>query len=442
MSDTVAAQDANKARMFSDVVCPFCGTGCDDIEIHVEEGRIKTVENACAMGKAAYAHYQSALATPRIHGRPATIEQCIDAAADILAAAKYPLIYGLDSTELSAQRKAVQLAELIGANIDHSPSVSDEQAIMQVGIPTCTVGEIKNRADLVIFWGCNPVEAYPRHAARYSVTAAGLFTAMGRRGRTIITVDVRPTPLARIADMAFQIRPNADYEIATTLLAILNGHEPDRPEVGGIAVAEWRALVDEMKRCNSGIICWGTGITMSRGKIMNTIAILKLTHALNRFTKFVAMPMRGHGNVAGTNQVLTWQTGYPFAVNMSRGYPRYNPGEFSIADLLIRKEVDAAMIIAADAVGHLPGQSAAHLRSIPLVAIDPKESDTTKVATVVIPVAQAGVAAGGMSYRMDRIPLKMKKVVDSPWPTDYEVLTRIVATITAKQKDRSGIAAA
>lgn len=123
MAEKVAVLDAKQLQVFTDVVCPFCGTACDDLEIHVEDGRIKTVKNACALGKATYLHYHEDLATPRIHGRPATIDQCIDAAADILVAAKYPLIYGLDSTELSAQRKAIQLAELIGANIDHTSSV-------------------------------------------------------------------------------------------------------------------------------------------------------------------------------------------------------------------------------------------------------------------------------------------------------------------------------
>jgi formylmethanofuran dehydrogenase subunit B len=123
MPETVAVQDLKNVEIFTCVLCPFCGTACDDIEIRVEDGKIKTVKNACALGKATYMHYQEDLATPRIHGQPATIEQCIDAAAEILAKAKYPLIYGLDSTELSAQRKAIQLAELIGANIDHTSSV-------------------------------------------------------------------------------------------------------------------------------------------------------------------------------------------------------------------------------------------------------------------------------------------------------------------------------
>ena len=32
---------------------------------------------------------------------------------------------------------------------------------------------------------------------------------------------------------------------------------------------------------------------------------------MNAFTKFVAMPMRGHGNVTGADVVMRWTTGYP-----------------------------------------------------------------------------------------------------------------------------------
>jgi formylmethanofuran dehydrogenase subunit B len=180
------------------------------------------------------------------------------------------------------------------------------------------------------------------------------------------------------------------------------------------------------------------GLTMTRGKYMNVVALLTLIQELNRFTKFICAPMRGHGNVVGMAQVLSWQTGYPFAVNMSRGYPRFNPGEYSVADLLANKEVDAALIVAGDAIGNFPAKMAEHLQSIPMIAIDPKESETTKVATVVIPTAQAGIAAGGMLYRMDHIPLVMKKVVDSPYPSDREVLDRIIAKVSAMKNGGRG----
>ena len=35
--------------------------------------------------------------------------------------------------------------------------------------------------------------------------------------------------------------------------------------------------------------------------------------------------MRGHGNVYGSNEVFTWMTGYPFAVDFARGIAFYNP---------------------------------------------------------------------------------------------------------------------
>ena len=78
---------------------------------------------------------------------------------------------------------------------------------------------------------------------------------------------------------------------------------------------------------------------------MNSAAILTLAAEMNAFTKFVAMPMRGHGNVTGADVVMRWTTGYPFGVNLCRGYPRYNPGEFSTVDLLVRGDVDAALIL-------------------------------------------------------------------------------------------------
>ena len=81
-----------------------------------------------------------------------------------------------------------------------------------------------------------------------------------------------------------------------------------------------------MKRARFGVIFFGMGLSMTRGKHMNSAAVLTLAAELNAFTKFVAMPMRGHGNVTGSDMVLRWTTGYPFGVNLCRGYPRFNPG--------------------------------------------------------------------------------------------------------------------
>jgi formylmethanofuran dehydrogenase subunit B len=422
-------------RRISDVTCLFCGVTCDDLEVFVEGDTIKEVKNACILGKATFMNHKTDVATPRIKGKEASIDECIEAAADILVCANFPLIYGLASTECNAQRKAVELADLIGATIDttssvcHSPSL---QAIQTVGDSTCTLGEIKNRAELLVFWGCNPAEAHPRHFTRYSVTPKGLFIPKGKKDRTVIVIDVRRTPSAKAADQFIQIRPGSDYEVLTVMRALLKGEELDVEEVGGIPVTVLKTLVEQLKSCRFGSIHWGMGLTMSRGKHMNVMALLLLARDLNQFTKFVASPMRGHGNVVGIATVLTWQTGYPFAVNLSRGFPQYNPGEFSSVDVLARKEADAALIVAADAIANFPKAAGEHLSRIPTIAIDAKESMTTKMATIIIPTAQAGISAPGLAYRMDHIPIPVKKVVDSPYPSDKEVLERILEKVRSK----------
>ena len=93
--------------------------------------------------------------------------------------------------------------------------------------------------------------------------------------------------------------------------------------------------------------------------------MLTLAAELNAFTKFVAMPMRGHGNVTGADMVMRWTTGYPFGINLSRGYPRFNPGEFSTVDLLVRGDNDAALILGADPGATMPQPAIDHLARIP-----------------------------------------------------------------------------
>ena len=115
-----------------------------------------------------------------------------------------------------------------------------------------------------------------------------------------------------------------------------------------MTLAAWQDLMDRMKRANFGVILFGTGLTMTRGTYLNSEAMLALVRDMNAYTRFVAKPMRGRGNVIGADNVVTWRTGYPFGVNLSRGYPRFNPGEYTAADMLARGEADAAMIVASD----------------------------------------------------------------------------------------------
>jgi formylmethanofuran dehydrogenase subunit B len=148
--------------------------------------------------------------------------------------------------------------------------------------------------------------------------------------------------------------------------------------------------------------------------------------------------MRGHFNVAGANIVSTWQTGYPFAVDLSKGYPCYNPGETSVVDILCSDEADASLIVASDPVSNFPREAVKNMVKHPMIAIDPVASPTTMMADVVLPSAFVGIEAEGTAYRMDRVPLPMKKVV-SPLRSclsDGEILQRILRQVRRIKRQR------
>ncbi len=296
---------------------------------------------------------------------------------------------------------------------------------------SCTLGEVKNRADLIIYWGGNPAECHPRHFTKYTLTQKGKFVPNGRKGRTMVLVDIRETPSEKASDIFLQVRPGKDFEVVTTLRALVKGQRVDAERVAdtGLAVEQLQDLVERMKRARFGVIFFGMGLSMTRGKHMNSAALLTLAAELNAFTKFVAMPMRGHGNVTGGSVINRWTTGYPFGVSLSRGYPRFNPGEFSTIDLLIRGDCDAALVLGADPGATMPQPAIDHLARIPTVVLDPKVTHTSRLARVHITTAATGVSAPGTVYRMDEVPLPLRPALQGPYPTDEEVLKRIIAAV-------------
>ena len=302
------------------------------------------------------------------------------------------------------------------------------------GKVTCTLGEVKNRADFIVYWGGNPAECHPRHFTKYTLMQKSKFLPKGRRDRTMVLVDIRETKSAKAADIFLQVKPSKDFELITILRAMIKDQPMNRAmvEETGVSLETLQDLVRRMKSCKFGCMFFGMGLSMTRGKHMNSAALLTLAAEMNAYTKFVAMPMRGHGNVTGADVIMRWQTGYPFGITFNRGYPRYNPGEFSTVDVLVRGDTDAAFIIGADPGATMPQPAIDHLARIPTIVLDPHVTHTSRLARVHITTAAAGISAPGTSYRMDEIPMPLKSALKSPYPTDEEVVRRIREAIERK----------
>lgn len=429
----MGSRENTPQRVVADVVCTNCCCLCDDIRLELLDGQVNEVGGACALGREWFltsGRHTSATAC-RVNGQPVSLDQAVSAAAALLQGARYPLVYGLTHVSSDSQRAAASLADRIKGVLDTATSTSHGPSIMgfqTAGKVTCSLGETRNRADLIIFWGTDVVREHPRFFTDYSAEAAGMFVPRGRADRQIVVINSESNATSDRGDRFYRINPQSDYEVLSTLRALAGGILLDAERVEqqtGVPLAEWTKLMDKMKRCHFGSIAFGLGLMQSRGQHANTEALFLLIAEMNEHTRFVCRSIRQRGNVTGADKVLTWRTGYPFAVNLALGYPRYRPGEYSVTESLRRGEVDAAIVVAADPIGDLPEEAANRLRQMPHIYVGPHDNQTSASANVLIPTGTYGIHTPGTVYRTDDIPFALRPTQETKLPGEAEVLRRI-----------------
>lgn len=112
-------------NVVKNATCTFCGCVCDDIELHANHERIVKTKRACILGEAWFKHHTAERLYPDalIDGKPASVDEAIEKAAEFLYRADMPLVYGLSNVTCETQREAVHLAEIIGGVIDSHTSL-------------------------------------------------------------------------------------------------------------------------------------------------------------------------------------------------------------------------------------------------------------------------------------------------------------------------------
>jgi formylmethanofuran dehydrogenase subunit B len=432
-SSVDSSVDSSSLKMVDHVACLGCGCVCDDLQLAVQDGRIVRAERACVLAEPwLRSASTSAQAVAEIKGQPASLDEAIEEAANVLRSAHYPLIYGLSQSNTDGQRAAVRLAERLRAVIDstaslcHAPSVVAQQ---QVGKVTCTLGEMRNRADLVVFWGSDPVQTHPRHWERYSVQAKGRFHPQGRQDRFVVVADTSRTSSADQADLFIPIEPGKHFEALLTLRAMVREVATGTGDDYGAPRPLLAELAGRMKLSRWGAMFFGVNLARGDSGHCNVQALLQLVTDLNAYGRWAAMRMRVQGNVVGADSVLLWQTGYPFSVNLARGYPRYNPGEFSVQGLLERQEPDACLLVGSETLGWLPPAALEHLHRIPTVVLDPASQQSPLSPRVRFRVGVPGIHFGGTAYRMDGVPIPLRAVLPTSFPSVTEVLDQIARKV-------------
>ncbi|MDM7939344.1 MAG: formylmethanofuran dehydrogenase subunit B [Methanothrix sp.] len=387
-------------------ICTGCSLLCEDIELTVKDGAISHVRNLCRKG---HGHYQGLLtqrARPMIDGEEVALDQAIAKAAEVLHGSKAPLLCGWSNTTLEAQAAGMSIAKKLGASIcDTSPPCLGTlmERIISGSAPTCTLDDVRNFADVSVFWGSDPSNSHPRHLSRFSYYPRGEKRQKSyEEERTCIAVDVRKSATATLcSNYYFRVQPGGDGEFIESILATLDGKIPKFGEKKRMI-----ELGTILRKAEYGVIFPGPGMLYS---LQNKLELFEtLLAKLNEIATFKVVPMVERFNSRGYYQLL------------------HGPGNSLAA---AAKGCDAALVIGSDPLAELPLATARALARVPLIVIDPHRSLTVDAASVVIPSAISGMEAGGTALRTDGVKISFEPIIESDLPSDEQILARILEAI-------------
>jgi formylmethanofuran dehydrogenase subunit B len=403
--------------------CTGCSLLCDDIDVDFEGAKVKKTMNLCRKGRGHYDSLRVDRLAPAVDGTEVGIDDAVSKAAEVLAGAENLLLFGWGNSTLAAQLAGVELAKKLGSAIDDPSSYSQgllTEKILKGELPSCTFDDVRNFADVSIYWGDDPSSSHPRHLSRFSYFPRGEKRQRGyEEDREAIVIDVRKSPTAQIAaDGFFKIPPGGDAELMEALMATLGGKIPK--------VEDKKRMLNlgtKLRKAKFGVIFTGLGLAHSLGGNLN--GFLSLVGKLNELTRFSVIPTLGDYNTRGFNQTLFDETGHVNSVSFGDGVD-HGP-EFGIAKYL--GACDAVMVVGSDPAAVLPVSLAKTLAKVPMVAVNSHRTLTTDAAKVTIPIAVAGLEAGGSALRTDGVNVDFDAVVKSDYLADVEVVERIMEAV-------------
>lgn len=420
--------------VINEVPSPFCGVGTDDLTIQVDGLVVKVIENGCAVNTPAFEQPIGDL-NPQIAGKTVSLQEAVDKAAGLLAASQQPVIGGC-ATDVNGMRALLSLADRYGAVVDNmafNAARNNFLTLQDSGWMTTTLAEVKNRCDVLLVIGTDLEAAVPRFFEHYLWNEA-MFLPDSQL-RKVIYLGKGPSgnsstsPSGQLA----QVFPCADAdlpEVAAVLRALVKGQLIQAEHVGGIAISNLRAIAEQLKAAQYGVVTWAAGalgINNHAELVVQTVsALIKDINDVG--TRCSGLPLAGKEGDLTANQVCGWTTGYPARISFAKGYPEYDPYLFDSNAMLNNGEADTLLWVQAFNSKAVPPET-----TVPTIVIGRAGMMFTQQPDVYIPVGTPGIDHAGHAYRSDNVvAIRLKKLRDSGLPSTADVLSAIEHALQEK----------
>lgn len=328
--------------------------------------------------------------TAWIDGQPATREDALQAAADLLGESRQPFVGGL-RTDVAGLRSALSLARRIGAVVDHSGSAAIYPFIVaarESGAFLAAPAEMRRRADRVLIVGDTAAETGAAVIGMLTETAPDL--GVRTRGAERLFMSLGSRNAASPGSLKTRHVDCAGGEIADVLgmvRAKLAGRRATEGALGEETITTITSFLTE-----AGFCC----IVFSPAEFgeLGTEQIFGLLADLNETTRASALPVFSEADAMGAALQTTWTAGFPLRLSFGRSTTEHDAA-LNASERQISGDGEADLAILVDAIaGASPAKSPTAIPTI-MITADPASAGTARVA---FHVATAGRDHDGVLY--------------------------------------------
>ncbi|MGN6867361.1 MAG: hypothetical protein ACTHMY_03040 [Solirubrobacteraceae bacterium] len=369
---------------FGPVTCAGCGLLCDDVTVESSSHGVR-LRPACPLGARWFSDRmlradEAPAAT--IDGEPTDVASALRRAGELLRGARRPLVHGFGHATIEDARAAVALADRLGAVI-----ATGSVAATWRGASTATLGEIRDRSEVVVIWREDPETTHPRLLERLG------FGRGSRSGRVLMVIDDRDTSTTERADLSLVWTRERDLQALVTLHLLAD----NTSGADGALDMPLRDLVERVRRVPHATFVYGAGLTGGAGGRRRALALHQLVRALCRERHVVTLELPRDPGARSADDVLAWQSGYGGRVDFAGGHPELATNPLD--------DVDATLLV------------------------EPAPAGGLVVGPVWIRTAAAGVEASGTAHRLDGVPLSLQAPLPGDAPTAAAVLGRLLEEV-------------
>ncbi|CAI8807357.1 formylmethanofuran dehydrogenase subunit B [Methylococcus capsulatus] len=394
--------DKTSAKVWENVPSPFCGIASDDLRIEVCGSSVRVLANGDAVTVPGFERPVTDTA-PRIAGEPASLEDAVRRAAEILKEARLPVFSGF-GTDVNDTRAALALIDKVRGIFDQARAaggVRNLLALADSGWIATTLAEVKNRVEVLLVFGSDVEAAFPRFFERFVWNRETLFGQDPAR-REVICVGRAPSGDAAVSPdgrrpQVVECDPRHLPELAAALSALARGASLQAETVGGIPVVVLRGIVERLRRSSYSVVTWVAGQLDFAHADLTVQQVCQMVALLNKETRAAVLPLGGQDGDRTASQVCAWLTGYPTRVSFARGFPEYDPYLNDASRLLKDGEADALVWVSSLSPAPPPAAE------VPTVVIGRSGMQFDEEPEVYIPVGVPGIDHAGHMYRCDNV---------------------------------------